>query len=57
MTNAKFQIGDMFTRKNTIDEIPLKITEAKCCVTEPVYTLVPIRLCGYALVYGESALI
>ena len=56
MTNAKFKIGDMFTRNGTRDEIPLEITSIHQ-EYEPIYTLTPIRLCGDELVLGEDALI
>ena len=56
MANTKFKIGDMFTRKNTRDEIPLEITSIHQ-EYEPIYTLTPIRLCGDELVLGEEALI
>lgn len=56
MTNAKFKIGDMFSRKHTRDEIPLEVTRIDY-EFEPMYTLTPIRLCGDELVLGEEALI
>lgn len=56
MTNAKFKIGDMFSRKNTRDTIPLEVTRIDY-EFEPMYTLRPIRLCGDEIVLGEEALI
>lgn len=53
---AKYKIGDTFTRKNTRDEIPLEIVQITYMPTEVVYRLEPIRLCGGYLEYGETAL-
>lgn len=56
MENARFNLGDRFSRKYTRDEIPLEITSIHQ-EYEPIYTLTPIRLCGDELVLGEEALI
>ena len=56
MKNARFQLGDRFSRKYTRDKIPLEITSIHQ-EYEPIYTLAPIRLCGDKLVLSEEALI
>lgn len=56
MPEAKFKVGDRFSRKHTRDEIPVEVSEI-AYEFEPVYTLKKIRLCGDDVVLGESALI
>ena len=57
MVESKFKLGDMFTKKNTRDTIPLEIYEINYSPIEPVYKLKPIRLCGNDVILGEEALI
>jgi len=57
MVESKFKIGDMFTKKNTRDTIPLDIYEINYTPIEPVYKLRPNRLCGDDVILGEEALI
>lgn len=57
MTESKFKIGDMFTKKYTRDTIPLEIYEINYSPIEPVYRLKPIILCGDDVILGEEALI
>lgn len=57
MMESKFKLGDMFTKKNTRDTIPLEIYEINYSPIEPVYKLKPIRLCGNDVILGEKALI
>ena len=56
MTESKFKLGDMFTKKHTRDTIPLEIYEINYNPIEPVYKLKPIRLCGDDVILGEEAL-
>lgn len=55
MYEAKFKVGDKFSRKHTRDDIPVKVVEI-AYEFEPVYTLKKIRLCGDDVVLGEEAL-
>ena len=57
MTQAKFKLGDMFTKKRTRDTIPREIYEISYDANEPIYKLKPIRLCGDDVILGEEALI
>lgn len=56
MTDSKFKLGDMFTKKNSRDTIPLKIYAIDYNSIEPVYKLKPIKLCGDYVILGEEAL-
>ena len=57
MTESKFKIGDIFTKKYTRDTVPLEIYEINYTPIEPVYKLKPIRFCGDDVILGEEALI
>lgn len=57
MTDNKFKLGDMFTKKHTRDTIPLEIYEINYSPIEPVYKLKPITSCGDDVILGEEALI
>jgi hypothetical protein len=57
MTESKFKIGDIFTKKYTRDTVPLEIHEINYTPIEPVYKLKPIRFCGDDVILGEEALI
>ena len=57
MTESKFKIGDIFTKKYTRDTVPLEIYEINHTPIEPVYKLKPIRFCGDDVILGEEALI
>ena len=57
MTQGKFKLGDVFTKKHTRDTIPIEIYEISYDAIEPIYKLKPIRLCGDDVILGEEALI
>ena len=44
MTQGKFKLGNMFTKKHTRDTIPIEICEISYNAIEPIYKLKPIRL-------------
>ena len=55
MTEAKFKVGDKFSRKHMRDDIPVKVVEI-AYEFEPVYTLKKVWVCGNDVVLGEEAL-
>lgn len=54
---SKFKLGDMFTKKDTRDTIPIKIYDISYSAIEPIYKLKSIRGCGEDVTLGEEALI
>ena len=54
---SKFKLGDMFTKKYTLDTIPLEIYEITYILIESVYKLKAITLWGDNVILGEEALI
>ena len=57
MIQAKFKLGDVFTKKHTRDTIPIEIYDISYNGIETIYKLKPIRLCGDDVILGEEALI
>lgn len=54
---SKFKLGDVFTKKQTRDTMPIEIYDISYSAIEPIYKLKPIRLYGDDVILGEEALI
>lgn len=56
--NSEFKLGDIFHQKYSRDTVPIKVVSItyRNGLTEPEYTLKPIRYNGDEIILGESAL-